>query len=254
MATPSPREGIGWAEGLERLSRLIPGVGHYQDREGLRETDKRVRVHLAEKLADLGRTLEETERRLTEAKRLDRLPALDRVARLLNTQADRIRFASYGFAGVFDLHKMNPFRPGGVLFRFPIIHVDRPERGDVLRGFLDSVAFAVRANCEQIATVTGRPANALRASGGMVASPTLVHLLANTLGTPVEVATVPETASLGCAILLAAGAGLHPSLGDAVVAMTARTRVEPEPEATRNTDERYRKWRELYEKLEQCTV
>jgi hypothetical protein len=106
MATPSPREGIGWTEGLERLSRMIPGVGRYQDREGLRETDKRVRVHLAEMLADLGRTLEGAVRRLTEAKRLDRLPALDRVARLLNTQADRIRLASYGFAGVFDLHKI----------------------------------------------------------------------------------------------------------------------------------------------------
>ena len=48
---------------------------------------------------------------------------------------------------VFDLRKMNPFRPGGLLFRFPIVHADRPERGDVLRGFLENVAFAIRANC-----------------------------------------------------------------------------------------------------------
>lgn len=155
---------------------------------------------------------------------------------------------------VFDLRKMNPFRPGGVLFRFPIVHVDRPERGDVLRGFLESVAFAVRANGEQIAAVAGRPVQALKASGGMVASPTLVQLLADTLGVPVEVATVPETASLGCAILLAAGAGLHPSLGDAVAAMTAHARVEPRAQAARTAEERYRRWRELYATLEQCTM
>lgn len=106
MATIEPGEASGWAEELERLARLIPGVGRYQDREGLRETDKRVRVHLADLLAEFSRMVGGSERRLTEAKRLDRLPALDRVARLLNTLADRIRFASYGFAGVFDIHKI----------------------------------------------------------------------------------------------------------------------------------------------------
>jgi autoinducer 2 (AI-2) kinase len=155
---------------------------------------------------------------------------------------------------VFDLRKMNPFRPAGLLFRFPIVHVDRPERGDVLRGFLESVACAVRANCEQLAAVAGPPAGALRVSGGMVASPTLVRLLADTLGTPVEVATVPETASLGCAVLTAAAAGLYPTLAEAAAAMTARTRVEPVPEAVTRSDERYHKWRELYATLEQCTV
>jgi sugar (pentulose or hexulose) kinase len=155
---------------------------------------------------------------------------------------------------VFDLRKMNPFRPGGILFRFPIVHVDRPERGDVLQGFLENVAFAVRANCEQIAAVAGRPVQALKASGGMVASPTLVRLLADTLGAPVDVATVPETASLGCAVLLAAGVGLHPTLGDAVAAMTARRRVDPVSEAVQTSSERYGKWRELYANLEQLTV
>ncbi len=106
MSTPSAREASGWAEGLERLARLIPGVGRYQDCEGLRETDKQVRVYLANLLTDLNQTLEGAERRLTEANCLDRLPALDHVVRLLSTLADRIRFASYGFAGVFDLHKI----------------------------------------------------------------------------------------------------------------------------------------------------
>jgi hypothetical protein len=103
--TGSP-DAKGWAERLERLARLVPGIGRYQDREGLRETDKRVRVHLAELLAGLTRLLDEAERRLTEAGRLDRLPSLDRVARRVGTLADRVRLASYGFTGIFDLHKV----------------------------------------------------------------------------------------------------------------------------------------------------
>ncbi len=106
MTTADPRHGSPWAESLEGLARAVPGVGRYQDREGLRETDKQVRVHMADLLNELNRIVEGAERRLAEAGRLDRLPAIDRVARRLSTLADRVRYASYGFAGVFDLHKI----------------------------------------------------------------------------------------------------------------------------------------------------
>jgi len=106
MTPIGSRDGSDWAERLERLARAIPGVARYQDREGLRETDKQVRAHLADLLGDLSRILERAARRLTEARRLDRLPAVDGVARRVSILADRIRYASYGFAGVFDLHKI----------------------------------------------------------------------------------------------------------------------------------------------------
>lgn len=101
MIAPTRDDGGSWAERLERLVRRIPGLGQYQDREGLRDTDKHVRTYLAELLADLGREIEAAERRLAEAARLDRLASLDRIGRQVATLADRIRFASYGFTGVF---------------------------------------------------------------------------------------------------------------------------------------------------------
>lgn len=104
----------GWAERVERLARLVPGVGPYQDREGLRETDKRVRTVLADLLGGLARDLGPAQRLLAEGNGLERLPALDRVARLLNTLADRIRYASYGFAGIFDIHKVREAELAGL--------------------------------------------------------------------------------------------------------------------------------------------
>jgi len=104
MTTPGPAAASGWADLLQRLAHYVPGLGKYQDREGLRETDKQVRLYLAGLIVELIPLLEGAERRLTEAGQLERLPALDRVTRLLHTLADRVRFASYGFAGVFDLH------------------------------------------------------------------------------------------------------------------------------------------------------
>jgi autoinducer 2 (AI-2) kinase len=150
---------------------------------------------------------------------------------------------------VFNLARMHPFVPAGVLFRFPLMHVDRPGRGDILRGYLENVAFAVRGNCEQLAAVSGRAVPALVASGGMTQSPLLMRLLADTLGVPLVVATVIETASLGSAILAAVGAGLHESIPEAVAAMTASRRVEPDPARTAECDARYRRWREVYDTL-----
>jgi len=106
MANADGKETAGWAERVERLVRLVPGLGRYQDREGLRDADKRVRTYVAELLGNLGRELEPAQRRLTEERRLDRLTVLDRLGRQLLTLADRVRFASYGFAGVFAVHKI----------------------------------------------------------------------------------------------------------------------------------------------------
>jgi sugar (pentulose or hexulose) kinase len=147
---------------------------------------------------------------------------------------------------IFDLSQMNPFRPAGMLFRFPLLHIDRPTRGELLHAYIESVAYAIRGNCEQIAEVSGRTIPVLQVSGGMTRSPTLVQLLADTLGVPVSVATVPESASLGCAILASVGAGVHRSIPDAVAAMTSARLVEPDATRIAGYDDRYRRWRDVY--------
>jgi len=155
---------------------------------------------------------------------------------------------------IFSLADMSPFKPAGMLFRFPLLHVDRPIRGEVLRAYLESIAFAIRGNCEQIAAVADRPIPLLALSGGMTQSPTLVQLVADTLGVPVSVARVPESASLGCAILAAVGAGVCASTAAAVAAMASARRVDPDPRRAAECDERYRKWRGVYDLLQTWTL
>lgn len=96
----------GLAERLQQVARFVPGIAAYQDREGLRDTDKKVRVYLADVLAGLCGELDAAQRVLTSAGKLERLSAVDQVARLLKTAEDRVRYASYGFSGVFDSRKM----------------------------------------------------------------------------------------------------------------------------------------------------
>ena len=96
----------GWADRVERLARIIPGVGAYQDREGLREADKRVRTYVADLLVRVAEDLEPAQRALADDGPLERLPVVERLSGLLATLADRIRFASYGFSGVFAGRKI----------------------------------------------------------------------------------------------------------------------------------------------------
>jgi autoinducer 2 (AI-2) kinase len=155
---------------------------------------------------------------------------------------------------VFNLAEMNPFQPAAILFRFPILHLDRPTRGDLLRGFFENVAFAVRGNCEQITAVSGGTTPRLWVSGGMTQSPTLLGILAGTLQVPLCVGDVPESASLGCAVLAAVGAGLHADLASAVAAMVRTHVVDPDPARAACLDERYRRWRDVHTTLRSWTL
>lgn len=95
------------AERLERLARLVPGMGSYQDKEGRRDADKRLRVTLAERLDSARKVVEDViakQQRDGHIEGLDRLGSLDRK---LHQAADSIRFASYGFSGVFDAIKID---------------------------------------------------------------------------------------------------------------------------------------------------
>jgi len=166
---------------------------------------------------------------------------------------DRQIFCHFGPV-IFNLADMSPFKPAGMLFRFPLLHVDRPLRGEVLRAYIESIAYAIRGNCEQIAGVSGRAIGSLTVSGGMTRSATLLRLLADTLGAPLTVADVAESASLGCAILAAVGATAHASLPDAVAAMTRSRQVEPDAAEVAPAEERYRKWRSVYDLLQTWTL
>jgi HAD superfamily hydrolase (TIGR01509 family) len=124
---------------------------------------------------------------------------------------------------IFNLGEMNPFQPAGIVFRFPLLHMDRPTRGDLLRGFFENVVFSIRGNCEQIAEVDGQATDRLWVSGGMTRSPTLLAMLAATVQVPLVVGDVTESASLGCAVLAPSAAGSI-DLASAVDGMVPRRR------------------------------
>jgi len=91
---------------LERIASDIPGVAGYREREGRRETDRRVREFLAGRLDEGRAGLNVLRNQATDAGQLNVLDAIGRLDRILQKSASSLRYADYGFSGLFDQMKI----------------------------------------------------------------------------------------------------------------------------------------------------
>jgi autoinducer 2 (AI-2) kinase len=154
---------------------------------------------------------------------------------------------------LFDLTKVRPDMPGGVLFRFPSLQM-RPGPGELLRAFWDSVAFAAQGNLEQIETLLPGAATRLCVGGGLSRSDVLVETLADLLPLPLHRATVAESSALGCAILVAVGAGVYADVAQAVTTMCHDVPVAPRAASRARLEADYRRWRATYDQIERISI
>lgn len=114
---------------IERLADKIPGYNGYSDRERRRDMDKLHREHLANRLRGLKNPLSDLVRELTSSGRLMEVDPLDRAQRKLDRLENRVRFASYGYAGFFDAVKIQQPELDAI-YQFDLSleeHIDRAE-------------------------------------------------------------------------------------------------------------------------------
>jgi sugar (pentulose or hexulose) kinase len=120
-----------------------------------------------------------------------------------------------------------PHRPGGAggaVFRGVTLATSRV---DIIRALLEAIA------CEFAATIEGLrgrgvPTTLVRATGGGANLGWWLQLHADVCGLPVEVVAQDEPGAFGAALLAGVGAGLYPSVSDAVARLVAVSRrLEP---------------------------
>jgi hypothetical protein len=92
---------------FERAAERLPGYAGYKAKELRREADKIQRLYVAERLEGCRRKFEEVELDLTQRHDLSRLSVLDTTVRKLRKVRDRVQFADYGYAGLFDTTKVD---------------------------------------------------------------------------------------------------------------------------------------------------
>lgn len=91
---------------LERLGDKIPGYSGYVAKERRRDIDKMHREHLADRLRATKQPLNDLVRELSSSGRLFEVGPVDRVSKKIDHVENRVRFASYGYAGFFDAAKI----------------------------------------------------------------------------------------------------------------------------------------------------
>lgn len=92
--------------GLEGMAAKVPGYSGYKEKETRREADKLLREQLARAFDEQRRHLLELQKQLVSSGQITLLDDMDSAAVQLQTLIDRIRTASYGYAGFFDAVKV----------------------------------------------------------------------------------------------------------------------------------------------------
>ena len=126
---------------LQKLARLVPGFSGYVEKEERRNTDKILREHLAKRLERVRERLDPVMRDLTDEGGFDNLSVvndLDRIKKVLDRLIGRVRYASYGYSGLFDAVKIKE-KELDRLYKFDVALL---ERVDVIEGAVDEVTDA----------------------------------------------------------------------------------------------------------------
>ena len=92
----------GEMSGIEKLVAEIPGYKGYKEKELRREADKLLREHIANQLRTVKTQLDGLQVDLIGAGKIDLLDEAGSAATQIQTFIDRLRTASYGYAGLFD--------------------------------------------------------------------------------------------------------------------------------------------------------
>lgn len=133
-------------------------------------------------------------------------------------------------------------------------------RGNVARAVLEGMAFAIRANAEQLREAVGTEHTApggervapgaeprVSMAGGMSRSPFFTQLVCDVLDEPLLVSRVGESSVVGAAICAGVGAGVYGSLEDGATALARTRRLEPDGGRAFLYRELYADWARLSE-------
>lgn len=93
-------------EALSNLASWIPGFAGYKAVEDRRIADKQLRAIIGERLSKIKSRLDNLVDTLSRSGNMDGLALIDQSGRRMEKIIDRMRFADYGYAAVFDRVQM----------------------------------------------------------------------------------------------------------------------------------------------------
>ena len=149
---------------------------------------------------------------------------------------------------VMNMDAISPLGLGGFLFELPV-YMGNYGKKQFIRAFLESMAYAIKANWDQIEEISNMKVKEAGMCGGLSKSKTFVQIVADTLRFPIKLYQTIEATGLGAAICAAVGAGIHSSFPEAIKAMVhLKEVVEPGPQQ-KKLRKFYKKWWKIQKKI-----
>lgn len=122
---------------------------------------------------------------------------------------------------------------------------DPLRRRHFARAIVEGMAYALRANLEQLEEVSGTKPATLALAGGISRSTTFAQIASDVLGLPVAVGASGDATALGAAICAGVGAGVFADMQEGVRQLCVNTQVvQPHPDRVGLYAELYPAWQE----------
>ena len=145
-------------------------------------------------------------------------------------------------------------RTGGLLFPAPVTFSEIG-RGHLVRAQIESAAFTIRANLEQIERAAGVRARVVRLGGGMTRMPVFGEIVAAALGRQIGVSSATNVSALGAFVRATATLeGRSASETAATVAPGRISALDPDPLAVAEYEDAYGRWTALTSEMEGWTL
>jgi hypothetical protein len=132
---------------FERAAEHLPGYKGYKKKELRREADKIQRLYVAERLDTCRSKLDEVQLDLTRRGSLDLLGVVDTTIRKIRKVRDRVQFADYGYAGLFDATKVGQAKLDE-LYQFDVQMREQAKGIEELSGTLSADSPSLRADLD----------------------------------------------------------------------------------------------------------
>lgn len=158
---------------VERAVTNLPGIEGYRAKEMRRDADKQVRQNLAERLSEQRNHLSGLQNQLLAAGGLSWMDDIEQLVTRFNTLIDRVRTASYGYAGFFDLQRVKEAELDRLAVFDKALFGHLPVLDDAIGGLQKAIAAnegikeAIQAVADRLAEVSdtfGRRAEAMLAA------------------------------------------------------------------------------------------
>lgn len=175
--------------------------------------------------------------------------------KIMNEEAVLAPAGSLGvqsFVGVMIMNAKSMIIPPNiiVLGMTPLASPIQSSRPLLTRAILESLAYAVKANTQQVLDVVGIKPTTMGVCGGLANSHLYLEALANTLQLPVRVPQIKEGTAVGAAICAGIGGGVFHTFEEGVDALVhIETEIHPEEHLSKQYQSFYRKWSKNLEYL-----